>query len=87
MPDGVHVTPTADGPYMVVGEFALQWPSGHVISQAGEADEKDTSISVAAVTRTTSRFATTRISGSASSQPKEMPRPIRISASTWGRRM
>lgn len=39
MPDGVRVTPTADGPYMVGGEFALQWPSGHVISMAGEADE------------------------------------------------
>ncbi|MGB6953244.1 MAG: CDGSH iron-sulfur domain-containing protein [Candidatus Cybelea sp.] len=40
MPDGIQVTPTADGPYMVAGEFALQWPSGHVISQAGEADEQ-----------------------------------------------
>lgn len=39
MPNGVQVTPTADGPYMVGGEFALQWPSGHVISMAGEADE------------------------------------------------
>jgi len=24
---------------MVAGEFALKWPSGHVISMAGEADE------------------------------------------------
>lgn len=39
MPDNVRVTPTADGPYMVVGSFALGWPSGHEISMAGEADE------------------------------------------------
>ena len=39
MPDGVEVTPTADGPYMIGGEFALKWPSGHGISMAGEADE------------------------------------------------
>jgi len=24
---------------MVAGEFTLKWPSGHVISMAGEADE------------------------------------------------
>jgi CDGSH-type Zn-finger protein len=39
MSEKTHITPTADGPYMVGGEFALQWPSGHVIPQAGEADE------------------------------------------------
>lgn len=39
MPHEVQVTPTADGPYMIGGAFSLQWPSGHVISMAGEADE------------------------------------------------
>ena len=39
MSEGPQVTPTADGPYMVAGEFTLKWPSGHVISMAGEADE------------------------------------------------
>jgi CDGSH-type Zn-finger protein len=35
----VHITPTADGPYMITGPFELSWPSGHNISAAGEADE------------------------------------------------
>ena len=39
MCEDVRVTPTADGPYMVVGAFALNWPSGHEISMTGEADE------------------------------------------------
>ncbi len=39
MADNVHVTPTADGPYMISGAFALNWPSGHDISMTGEADE------------------------------------------------
>lgn len=33
------VVPTVDGPYMVTGDIALIWPSGHVINQEGEADE------------------------------------------------
>lgn len=39
MSDEVRITPTADGPYMIAGGFALQWPSGHAVSMAGEADE------------------------------------------------
>lgn len=39
MADGVQITPTADGPNMIVGSFTLNWPSGHTISMAGEADE------------------------------------------------
>ncbi|MGH7737181.1 MAG: CDGSH iron-sulfur domain-containing protein [Candidatus Tyrphobacter sp.] len=35
----VQIVPTADGPYMVTGAMGLQWPSGHGISQEGEADE------------------------------------------------
>ncbi len=38
MADTVHVTATADGPYMIAGRVELRWPSGHVISQEGEAD-------------------------------------------------
>lgn len=39
MSGSLRVTPTADGPLMVVGEMTLKWPSGHDISMAGEADE------------------------------------------------
>lgn len=38
MPTIVEIRPTADGPYMVSGAIQLLWPSGHEISQAGEAD-------------------------------------------------
>ena len=38
MPDKLHITPTADGPYMVTGNVELVWPSGHRISTEGEAD-------------------------------------------------
>jgi CDGSH iron-sulfur domain-containing protein 3 len=31
MADHLSITPTANGPNHVVGNFTLQWPSGHVI--------------------------------------------------------
>jgi len=39
MPGDITITPTADGPNMISGQFTLKWPSGHVISAAAEADE------------------------------------------------
>jgi CDGSH-type Zn-finger protein len=39
MTDTIKITPTADGPNMVTGPIELLWPSTHVISQDGEADE------------------------------------------------
>lgn len=83
MPDGVRVTPTADGPYMVGGEFALQWPSGHVISMAGEADENGYIYLCRCGHSNNKRFATTRTSVSASNQPKAMPPRMKVSPSAW----
>lgn len=34
----IRIIPTADGPYMIAGGVDLEWPSGHVITQDGEAD-------------------------------------------------
>jgi CDGSH-type Zn-finger protein len=38
MPASIQITATSDGPNMVTGAVELLWPSGHVISQEGEAD-------------------------------------------------
>ena len=35
----VRIVATTDGPHMVVGAVDLEWPSGHSISQTGEADK------------------------------------------------
>lgn len=35
----VRVVATADGPNMILGAINLEWPSGHTISQEGEADK------------------------------------------------
>jgi CDGSH-type Zn-finger protein len=32
MADLISITPTANGPYRVVGDFKLQWPSGKEIT-------------------------------------------------------
>ena len=36
MPNGVQVTPTADGPYMVAGEFARDWDRVVLRRHAGD---------------------------------------------------
>ena len=35
----VRIVATTDGPHMVVGAVDLEWPSGHTVSQTGEADK------------------------------------------------
>ncbi len=38
MSETVRITATPNGPNMVAGNVELLWPSGHPISQEGEAD-------------------------------------------------
>jgi hypothetical protein len=72
----VRIVPTADGPNMITGLMDLAWPSGHLISKAGEADQKVPSYCAAAVIPMTNHLATARTSESALNRPKAMQQPI-----------